>query len=283
MGNLEELNVKDIPVMPQVASKILQIQEDNFVLSFRELEKMIIIDPALTARILKIANSSLYARQREITNLQQALTLLGINTVKSLVLLVCASNLFHKSAKAQSTGRSLWKHLILTAFIARHMASQKSVEINKEDAFIAGLLHDIGKIMMLHVNPERYIAFANIENPSDNKTLADEDTFWGYNHTEAGRFILQKWNFPDELIDCAEQHHSINVTSRFKNLVILVGLSNIYATQMLAGQLKDEDLQLKEFYIKGMNITEKENLYYEQEFLDAIKDDDLYVSSSSLL
>ena len=94
MINKDTLDIKDLPVFPQVAIKILQIQEENIDISFKELESIILLDPALTAKILKVANSALYARQREITNLQQALTLLGFKMVKSLVLLVSASNIF---------------------------------------------------------------------------------------------------------------------------------------------------------------------------------------------
>src|SRR5512136_2368091 len=94
-----KLEIKDIPIMPQVATRVLQLQEDNLDISFKELEKIILLDPAITARILKVANSALYARQREIKNVQQAITLLGFKMIKSMILLVCASNIYGKHKK----------------------------------------------------------------------------------------------------------------------------------------------------------------------------------------
>ena len=90
--------IKNFPIIPDVASKIMAIADDNFDISFRELEEIIMIDPMLTARILKVANSALYARQSEIGNLQVAIGLLGFKNIKSLVLLITASQ-FSKELK----------------------------------------------------------------------------------------------------------------------------------------------------------------------------------------
>src|SRR5512147_1669919 len=132
MGTFHVESIKEFPIMPQVASKILELQEDRLDISFKELEQIVLLDPALTAKILKVANSALYARQREITNLQQAITLLGFKMIKSMIMLVCASNIYGKAKKTfkdtpntlttKSSAIELWRHLILTAFLAKHIA-----------------------------------------------------------------------------------------------------------------------------------------------------------------
>jgi hypothetical protein len=94
--------LKDIPVMPEVAAKVARLTEDRLEISFRELETIIKTDPGLTAKILKIANSALYARQREIKSLQMAITLLGFKNIKSLVLLITASGFFPRMRRALS-------------------------------------------------------------------------------------------------------------------------------------------------------------------------------------
>ena len=149
MSKLEQLRIKELPIMPQVASKILQLQEEHLEISFKELERIILMDPALTAKILKVANSALYSRQKEIANLQQAITLLGFKIIKSLVLLVCASNLFGKSSKSKSAEVELWRHLILTSFLSKSLALRLGKDEIQEDAFISGLLHDVGRIVIL--------------------------------------------------------------------------------------------------------------------------------------
>ena len=92
-------NVRDLPVMPDVAAKILAFKEHEFDLSFRQLQDIIKVDIGLTTKILKIANSALYARQREIKDLQTAITLLGFKNIKTLILLVTASTFFAKIRK----------------------------------------------------------------------------------------------------------------------------------------------------------------------------------------
>ena len=116
-----EQYMKDLPVIPEVAFKIMRIAEDKLDISFHELENIIKVDPGLTAKILKIANSALYARQREIKSLQMSITLLGFANIKSLVLLVSATNTFAKFKKTKFYQR-FWKHTILTAFLAKHIA-----------------------------------------------------------------------------------------------------------------------------------------------------------------
>ena len=88
-------NIRDLPVMPEVASKILGLGRGAGEISFTQLEEIIKVDVGLTAKILKIANSALYARQREIRDLRTAITMLGFKNIKTLVLLVTASGLFH--------------------------------------------------------------------------------------------------------------------------------------------------------------------------------------------
>ena len=110
-----EKYLKNLPVIPDVAAKILTIPEDAKNISFKELEELIKIDPGLTTKILKVANSALYARQREITTLQMAITLLGFKNIKSLVILTTASNVFAKQSKTEFY-KEFWKHSVLTAF-----------------------------------------------------------------------------------------------------------------------------------------------------------------------
>ncbi len=282
MEKFQDLILKDLPIMPQVATRILQIHEDSFQISFKELESIVSVDPALTARVLKISNSALYARQREITNLQQALTLLGFNTIRSLVILVSASNIFGRSGN-RTYEVYLWKHLLITAFCARHLAMKKSMEQKKDDAFIAGLLHDIGRIIMSNSLPEKNNRFLKDLRSGEGPMLALEEKHFSYNHQEAGKYVLEKWNFPDELIDCAEQHHSRNITSKHKSMVIIVGLANLYSKALMGETIGAEETALKEFYGKSLNITPEEDAYYMTDFLKDLEEDELYKTSAVLL
>lgn len=288
----KKIKIKDIPIMPQVATKVLQLQEDNLDISFKELEKIILLDPAITARILKVANSALYARQREITNVQQAIVLLGFKMIKSMILLVCASNIYGKNKKkfkdipdtmmTKSSAMEMWRHLILTAFIAKHIATKK-LEDKKEDIFVAGLLHDIGRIVLMVNESELYENFLKeILASPDKDVLEVEKKIFGYNHLEVGKIVLGKWNFPNELVDVISQHHARNADSPYKTAITIVALANLYARILVNEHLSPFDMENKEGYIKTLSITNNENDYYSTRFKEDVQKEDLYVISTEL-
>jgi putative nucleotidyltransferase with HDIG domain len=289
----KRIEIKEIPVMPQVATKVLQLQEDNLQISFKELEQIILLDPAITARILKVANSALYARQREITNLQQAITLLGFKMIKSMIMLVCASNIYGKAKKSfknipgtlttKSSAIELWRHLILTAFLARHIATKLKMEEKKDDIFVAGLLHDIGRIVLMVNQSDLYEQFLKelTENP-ETDVLSCEEKVFGYNHLEVGKIVLGKWNFPDELVDVISQHHSKNADSPYKTVITIVALANLYSRILVKESLSTADSENMATYMKFLSLTEKDNEYYTTKFMEDIQKEDLFLVSTEL-
>ncbi|TFG62986.1 MAG: HDOD domain-containing protein, partial [Spirochaetales bacterium] len=146
-----EQYLKNLPIIPNVAAKVMSITEEKIDISFQELENIIKIDPALSAKILKVANSALYARQKEIKTLQMAITLLGFKTIKSLVMLTTASNMFLKYRNTLFY-KHFWKHSVMTAFIAKELAFKHVKKLNPDELFIAGLLHDIGEAAIFHTD-----------------------------------------------------------------------------------------------------------------------------------
>ncbi len=294
MHDKENIEVKDLPIFPDVAVKILQLQEDNVDISFKELGSIILLDPALTAKILKVANSALYARQREVTNLQQALALLGFKMVKSLVLLVSASNIYSKSRKLQFEATSatitkisismIWRHSVLTAFISKYIAIRKRFDEKKEDVFVAGLLHDIGRLVILENfkdKYEQYIAYLNTMQYTDICEI--EEKIFNINHQNLGKSLLEKWNFPQELIDSVAQHHVVQVDSKYKLTVQIVGLANIFAKIIAHENLSQSDKDIESSSIKALNIEQDDYDYFTSEFIDVIYADELYTMSASLI
>lgn len=294
MINKDTLEIKDLPVFPQVAVKILQIQEENIDISFKELENIILLDPALTAKILKVANSALYARQREITNLQQALTLLGFKMVKSLVLLVSASNVYSKNVKSQqqttaatvtkTSTAMIWRHSVITAFISKYVATRIKQDDKKEDVFVAGLLHDIGRLIMMikfKEKYEQYIAYLNQMQYKDIREI--EEKIFEINHQDIGKIILEKWNFPDELIDAVAQHHVVQIDSKYKTTVQIVVIANLFAKIIENENLSQSDKELLAAFSKALNITQEDYNYLTGEIVNALQRDELYKMSTSLI
>lgn len=237
--------IRDLPVMPEVAAKVMHLTEGRLDISFGELERIIKADPGLTARILKIANSALYARQKEIKSLQMAITLLGFNNIKVLVLLVTASNLF-PLLRQSGFHVAYWKHSILSAFLSKNLAARCGRADIAEDAFIAGLLHDIGQVVLACAAPERYQQALDAERLGALLLETIEEQMFDANHREVGGGLLKKWNFPDLYADVALEHDTINIGSSHKTLVILVSVAGILSEKLDAGVITPMKQELLE-------------------------------------
>jgi HD-like signal output (HDOD) protein len=228
--------VKDLPVMPEVAAKVINLTEGRMEMSFKELESIIKVDPGLTVKILKIANSALYARQKEIKNLQMAISLLGFKNIKSLVLLVTASNLFPRM-RSTPFHRTYWRHSTLSAFLAKNLALRCNRSDFAEEAFLAGLLHEIGQAVMLCASPNEYVKALEAEKLGAMSLETIEQQMFGTDHREVGGAMLSRWNFPDLYVDAAREHHTMNITSPHKPLIVMVSTACIIAEGMESGQV----------------------------------------------
>lgn len=237
--------VKDLPVVPEVASKVMNLREGGREISFKELEGIIMVDPGLTAKILKIANSALYARQREITSLQMAITLLGFKNIRNLVLLLTASSMFPRM-RARSFHAGFWRHSILAAFLSRGLVVRCPTGAGAEEAFIAGLLHDIGQAILYNNSPDEYEKALEAEKLGSMSLETIEEQFFGVNHRQLGGALLRKWNFPDLFADVAEEHESDHISSPHKSTVILVSVaclvSEMIASAADPGGIRDSTL-----------------------------------------
>ena len=273
--------MKDLPVIPEVAIKIMRIAEDKLDISFHELENIIKVDPGLTAKILKIANSALYARQREIKSLQMAITLLGFVNIKSLILLVSATNTFAKFKKTEFYQR-FWKHTILTAFLAKHVAKRRSKMELADEAFLGALLHDIGQVAFFNADQAAYQEILKLARSGPERIEDLEKHNFNIDHKELGAAILQKWNLPKLFVDVAEEHGSLNITSSYKTLIIFISLADILADLLVLGELTPylDELLSKLFQHSG--LKESDMAYYRENFMEDLKSDTLFQECQSM-
>ena len=192
----------DINVLPSVAKKILDaLGDDNF--SINDLEHIIETDQALAVKVLKISNSALYGLPQEITSLQQALMVLGMKTIRSLVLSISTKSLYNKFG---ITEQKMWDHSVGSAF-ASWLISKGHGRAVADIAFIGGLMHDLGKVFMNNETPDAFTeVMEKTYNDSVDSIDAEADVY-GYNHAEIGSKIAQKWGFPSLLVQIIDMHH----------------------------------------------------------------------------
>lgn len=246
--------MKNLPVIPEIAVKILSIAEDNMDISFHDLEEIIKVDPALTAKVLKVANSALYARQSQINNLSRAISLLGFKTIKNLVLIISAASAFKVEGKLPFF-RDFWKTAVLTAFYSRELANEFFDDSMAEDVFLSGLIHRIGQIALYRHNPEIYEDIID-HSKLDSINLSEvEKDYYEIDHRNLGANILNSWSFPEIFIDCAREYGYKNIISKYKKEIILVSLADLLSKESINKIEIDENMLDDNQWLDFLGLT----------------------------
>lgn len=226
-------NLGDLPPLPQVASQVLRVSADPDATA-EDLRKVISMDQALTSQILKISNSAMFGMMREVTTLTQAIMTLGFSTIKSVVIASSAKNLYHRGAVGLQE-RLIWEHALVTAMASRAFA--KSLRFARiEEAFIGGLLHDIGKSVMGVKFPERYsVLLRTVYNEQGTCLQLELDTF-GFDHAMVGEALVSQWNLAASLQAAVRWHHDpTQAADDNQGLTSIVALANHMALEEKVG------------------------------------------------
>jgi len=225
MENIQEyLNcIQTVPSLPSIVDRAVLVLNDPDS-SSKSLSKIILSDVGISGRILKIVNSAYFGLPRRVSKITQATVMLGFTEVRNLVISTSIFSVFNGIDKLHRI--NLVRHSICCALgsqvIADHIKSRVS-----EDAFIAGLLHDIGKFVIAEYFPDK---FNLINSLIKNKTICSleaEDAVLGITHAKIGERLCEKWCFPSQTQEAVAYHHGFNNSLENKELVAIVHLADI--------------------------------------------------------
>ena len=235
--------VSSVPVLPAAAFKALELLEPRSTANFRDLEEAIKLDPALTSRFLRVANSAMYAQRSKVESLQTAISLLGFSMAKNLVLLVAASSSFDPGASDPFFTR-FWRSSLRTAFYARYLAETTPHGEHADRLFTAGILYYMGTIGLHRADPAAFAA-AEKRGGEDLQAFldAERETF-GLDHRAVCGSLLKGWNLPALYVDIALEYGSPQVSSRYKQLVLLFSLAESLSRRASPDALPRETLAL---------------------------------------
>ncbi len=200
--------IDELPTLPTVVPKILSLTESSKSCS-SDITTVITNDPALTSKILKIANSAYYGFSQKITDLNTAVTLLGFNMVKSLALSIGVLRSLPEGKKnAYFTPEDLWLHSIIVASIIQELGKKVDKKNLNESLFIIGLIHDIGKIVLDQFFFDKFHDALEYANKLQKLSLhAAEQAIIGIDHCEVASMLLKRWKFPDKIRNPIAFHH----------------------------------------------------------------------------
>lgn len=204
---LEEYVLKslDLPVVPVVANKVLSTAADPDSTA-RLLGLVISRDQALASRVLRIANSAFYGVNRQINTISEAVTIIGFDGIKNLALALSMRGIYKSFGLLEQL---LWDHSAGVAIAAQLAASHVQLK-QKEEVFISGLLHDVGKIVLLNQEREKYTRVVQLVYNEDYSFSGAEEEIFGFDHAIVGSMVIKKWNFPDFLVNIARYHNDIS-------------------------------------------------------------------------
>ena len=243
--------------MPSLSTTVIKVLEtcNDPKASANDLQRIISLDPVLTARVLKLINSAYYSLGVPITSLTRAIVMLGVNTVKNLALsFAILENLKSNGSFAVFSSDEFWTHSLGVGVIAKSIAALKGDTSQVLEAFfVAGLLHDLGKIPLTRQFPQEYHRAWETAEKEQTTLRQSESELLGLDHCTVGCMIAKKWRLGSTLIATLSHHHNpVDSTDVDRDFVFIVSLANQLANHLGIGNAGDgaTDIQLIE-YLNG--------------------------------
>lgn len=226
--------IADFPTLPTVYSRLLEVISEPES-TVEEIAKIILNDPASSAKILRTVNSSVFGLQRQIDTISEAIFHVGFNEVKNLVMALSVIDIFQNTASIQNlTALDLWKHSIAVGVITRILGKHANIK-NIENYYIAGMLHDIGKLFLMKVFRDDYSKVVKEVYESEvSITVAERDIFQ-IDHAEVGSLIANKWKLPETILNTIKYHESGQIEAGADPVVAYVNLANSIAIMLELG------------------------------------------------
>lgn len=222
------LKGQKLPSLPLVVVKVLNMVRDGDV-GVHQLARVIADDQALTSRVMAISRSAYYAQRSKSTGLPHAIQLIGFMALRSIVVATSAQRLFMVNCPLS---QKLWSHSVATAIAAR-MVAQRIGYGDREQAYLGGLLHDVGQMILLHGDTLGYERLAAQVEKSQTSWLVNEIAAYGLDHAEMGRSLLKAWDIGGGIEDAIFSHHEAVNLGRLATLSNVIHLADYLS--VLAG------------------------------------------------
>jgi putative nucleotidyltransferase with HDIG domain len=219
---------------PEIYLKLRNTMDDPKH-TFSDLEKVIETDPVLAARLLKIANSVFYAQEGRIESIKQALSIIGSSEVSNLVLSATVSDKFRMIPKDLLDMESFWKHSLTCAIAATLLAEKQKIS-DTSLYYLAGLLHDIGSLVIFLELPEKAIETLSYASETGKLMYWVEDQIIGFNHAEMGGALFRDWGLPEKVIEGVKHHHTPLLAKIFPDFCAHIHIADITACKTKIGR-----------------------------------------------
>lgn len=250
--------VVNLPALPEVVVQMQELLRDSDC-GVRELAEVLKKDPPLAARVVRIANSVFYGLRVPVLDLSHAAAFLGIDTLRTVATQVAVANLYaHIDTQPGFDPAGMWKHSVLTARLAASFPSRLSGDLKKEDIYLCGLLHDIGKFVMFERMPEEFARASQASAKNSVPLYMTESKSFGFTHADVGFLVAKRWGLPEVIARAIGEHHNANLAVTEGNLVFLVVAANHIAGEMIDAKAPRMKRRLPVAVAKRLDLTSAE-------------------------
>ncbi len=231
----------DLPTLPVIVTRILKTIFDEGS-SIKDISKIVRLDSALTSKVLRVVNSAAFSLPKQISTLDHALAILGLETLKKILLSLSIFDTIFQEDKANCLFNKsyFWRHSLAVANVAQNIAHGLHYE-HPDEAYVAGLLHDVGKIIMEQILGEDYTNYLKklTINPTIMSTQS-EDEYLSVNHALIGKLALEKWDLPESLQKAVELHHGTKEkdSEMINELTAIVSVADFICWTQALGSFK---------------------------------------------
>ncbi len=234
-------NASQLISLPEVSLRVNELANDPDSTA-DDMASVISQDPALVIRMLKIANSAYYGLSTEIDTISRAVAVLGTNKIRDLVLSTSTSQAFDGIPNDLITMQDFWHHSLYCGLLAQILC-KKSSKANPESIFIAGLLHDIGQLLMFNQLPEKSheSILLLMEGSEELETYEAERHVFGFDHMQIGAELIKTWKLAPVLQECVEFHHEPQKAKAFPAEVALINIANAVAVMADFDSMSEDD------------------------------------------
>ena len=258
-------SIEQIPTLPIVSQQIMKLLNDEDV-AINEITEVIEKDPSLAVKVLKVANSPFYGTMSNITSIDHALAILGLNEIKAILLAFSIHNFFQSSEFEGIDRKRFWKHSVVCSQVAKYLSHHFKQSPN-DTLFLAALIHDMGKIVFDQFFHDDFVKIVSLVNENSITFSKAEKRILGVTHCQVAAKVLQKWHFPRPVIAQVYYHHSPWLDKNNSSGSIIIYMANVIAkatgfTSLDSEPLPDIDRfinsRVMEFIVKaGYNMDEK--------------------------
>jgi len=247
----------NLPTMPGMAKKIIQLNTNPYAHA-EDLAKLIEKDPSLAAQVIRYAQSPLYGYRGKIASVRQAISrVLGYDLVMNISLGIAATRPFKIASDGLLGLHAYWRHATYSATLAQGLCNcvPKAQRPNPGTAYLCGLLHNFGFLLLGYLCPDEFAVLNTaVRKDPDTPILAHEQKLLDVTHNEIGKWLMESWNLPQEIIVSVTEHHNENYTGPHAEYASLVLLSNKLLKSHNIGDENNDDISL--LMLESLGISE---------------------------